>query len=195
MPAADPFPGFRPAALTFLRGLARHNTRDWFEAHRDAYEREVKRPLQLLVEEVDAGHGVGGRTHGGAGFYVQIAPGDSFVAAGIWMPATETLRTLRDHVASDHATLRTILRAPALRRHFGPPSEEGMLRRVPRGVTPGHAAAELLRYRSYMVSAPLTPEELSRPRLPDLLARRYATALPLVRWLNAALALPPATRR
>ncbi|MFN8645859.1 MAG: TIGR02453 family protein [Gemmatimonadales bacterium] len=47
------FTGFRPAALTFLRQLARHNTRPWFEAHRAAYETEVRDPMRALVEEVD----------------------------------------------------------------------------------------------------------------------------------------------
>ncbi|HEU4699406.1 MAG TPA: TIGR02453 family protein [Gemmatimonadales bacterium] len=54
-PAVPPSrrPAFAPAALTFLRGLARHNERAWFEAHRDAYEREVRGPLRELVEELD----------------------------------------------------------------------------------------------------------------------------------------------
>ena len=47
------FTGFRPAALTFLRALRRHNDRTWFEAHRAAYEEEVRAPLAALVEEVD----------------------------------------------------------------------------------------------------------------------------------------------
>jgi uncharacterized protein (TIGR02453 family) len=47
------FTGFRPSALGFFRQLKRHNTRPWFEAHREVYEQEVKQPLQALVEEVD----------------------------------------------------------------------------------------------------------------------------------------------
>ena len=47
------FPGFRPQALSFFRQLKRRNTRPWFEAHRAIYDREVKRPLQALVEELD----------------------------------------------------------------------------------------------------------------------------------------------
>lgn len=47
------FTGFRPAALTFLRALRRHNERTWFEAHRATYEEEVRAPLAALVEEVD----------------------------------------------------------------------------------------------------------------------------------------------
>ena len=47
------FRGFRPAALTFLRSLKRNNTREWFQAHRDDYEGEVRAPLAALVEELD----------------------------------------------------------------------------------------------------------------------------------------------
>jgi len=50
---APEFRGFRPAAITFLRSLARNNTREWFQAHRDDYEREVREPLAALVEEMD----------------------------------------------------------------------------------------------------------------------------------------------
>ena len=48
------FGGFRPAALRFLRDLARNNEKAWFEAHRDVYEREVREPMRLLVEALDA---------------------------------------------------------------------------------------------------------------------------------------------
>jgi uncharacterized protein (TIGR02453 family) len=51
-PAAG-FGGFRPAALTYFRGLARNNTRPWFEARRAILEAEVLQPLKALVEEVD----------------------------------------------------------------------------------------------------------------------------------------------
>jgi uncharacterized protein (TIGR02453 family) len=47
------FPGFRPAALTFFRKLARENTKEWFEAHRATYEAEVKEPMRALIEELD----------------------------------------------------------------------------------------------------------------------------------------------
>ncbi len=45
--------GFRPAALTFLRALRKNNRREWFEAHRDTYEREIKAPLKAFAEELD----------------------------------------------------------------------------------------------------------------------------------------------
>jgi uncharacterized protein (TIGR02453 family) len=47
------FRGFRSEALTFLRGLKRNNRRDWFEARRDEYVRELLEPMKALVEELD----------------------------------------------------------------------------------------------------------------------------------------------
>jgi len=47
------FRGFRPAARTFLRGLRRHNDREWFLANRDRYLAEVREPMAALVEELD----------------------------------------------------------------------------------------------------------------------------------------------
>jgi uncharacterized protein (TIGR02453 family) len=44
---------FTKRALTFFRGLARHNEKPWFEAHRDEYESEVRQPMRELIEDLD----------------------------------------------------------------------------------------------------------------------------------------------
>jgi uncharacterized protein (TIGR02453 family) len=38
--------------MKFLRGLARNNDRDWFEARRDVYVRALKAPMLALVDEI-----------------------------------------------------------------------------------------------------------------------------------------------
>jgi uncharacterized protein (TIGR02453 family) len=45
---------FNPEAMKFLRGLARNNDREWFEARRDVYMRALKTPMLALVEEINA---------------------------------------------------------------------------------------------------------------------------------------------
>ena len=47
------FRGFPPKALTFLRGLAKNNRKEWFEAHRDDYEDTLRTPMKQLIEDVD----------------------------------------------------------------------------------------------------------------------------------------------
>ena len=49
----EEFEGFRPAALRFLRDLARNNHKSWFEAHRDEYDSEVRQPLRTLLDALD----------------------------------------------------------------------------------------------------------------------------------------------
>jgi len=43
------FDGFPREALDFLAGLAEHNDRQWFEAHRDVYESALLEPARDLV--------------------------------------------------------------------------------------------------------------------------------------------------
>ncbi|MGO4881807.1 MAG: DUF2461 domain-containing protein [Bryobacteraceae bacterium] len=43
------FPGFPPEAIAFYRGLAKHNTREWFQPRKHIYEEQVKAPMVDLV--------------------------------------------------------------------------------------------------------------------------------------------------
>src|SRR5690348_13697257 len=45
---------FTPAALRFFRGLAANNKKEWFEAHREEYENEIREPMRELIGEMDA---------------------------------------------------------------------------------------------------------------------------------------------
>ncbi|HTT60662.1 MAG TPA: DUF2461 domain-containing protein [Bryobacteraceae bacterium] len=47
------FPGFPAEALTFYRGLARHNTREWFQPRKHVYDEKVKAPMIDLVTELN----------------------------------------------------------------------------------------------------------------------------------------------
>src|SRR5271170_6160111 len=49
---AQQFHGFGPQALPFLKALAFHQTREWFEANRATYESDLKTPMGDLVEDL-----------------------------------------------------------------------------------------------------------------------------------------------
>src|ERR1044072_3958455 len=44
---------FTPASLRFFKQLAANNNKEWFEAHRDTDENDVRAPMRELVEELD----------------------------------------------------------------------------------------------------------------------------------------------
>ena len=46
---ATRFPGFSPKALTFFRELEKNNDRNWFAAHKELFEAEVRQPMIALT--------------------------------------------------------------------------------------------------------------------------------------------------
>ena len=45
-------PYLRPAALTFLRNLAKHNDRDWFQPRKAEFDAELREPMLAIVRKV-----------------------------------------------------------------------------------------------------------------------------------------------
>jgi uncharacterized protein (TIGR02453 family) len=171
-----------------------------FRIYRDVRFSKDKSPYKTHAacwfQHRGAGRGVGSETHGaGAGFYFHLEPGHSLVAGGIWMPPRESLALLRDAVAARTGLFTATLAGRAFKKRFGSLNTEGRLTRVPRGYDPAHPAGEWLRQVSFTVSAPLTDEQVTSPRLPELVARDYKLMLPLVRWLNDVLGFPPRSSR
>ncbi|MEP6621456.1 MAG: DUF2461 domain-containing protein [bacterium] len=173
--------------------------RSLFRIHRDVRFSADKSPYKTHVaawlHHSDAGRGVGATTpHGGAGFYFHMEANRASLGGGIWMPPRPTVQKIREAIDDDHRPLSTILRAASL-RPFGGLAEENMLKRMPRGYTDTHVAANLLRHQSYTVGRELAQKDLFSARLPDILAREYVKILPLVRWINATLGLRTIARR
>lgn len=170
-----------------------------FRIHRDVRFSRDKSPYKTHTAcwffHRDAGRGVGSEAHGGAGFYVHVEPGASMVGGGLWMPPRPALTLLRDALAEAHRPFVKIVTAPAFKRRFGGLDGEARLTRVPRGYPPDHPAAEWLRYTSFTAGRMLTDREILDPRLATRLETDIARMTPLIRWLNAALGFPPASRR
>ena len=176
--------------------------RSMFRIYRDIRFSPDKSPYKTHAScwfyHRDGSRAVGREAEGegaGAGFYFQIAPGDSFVGGGMWMPPRDALLKLREAIADDPTRFTRIATDRRLVRRFGGLSEEAVLRRVPRGFAPDHAAARWLKFQSFVMGRPLTDAQAAGARLPALLEADFRLMLPLVRWINGVLGLRPAERR
>src|SRR2546427_685051 len=129
---------------------------------------------RAVGREADS-EGAGGA---GAGFYFQIAPGDSFVGGGMWMPPRDALRKLREAIADDPKRFTKIATDRRLVRRFGGLSEEAVLRRVPRGFAPDHAAAQWLKFQSFVLGRALTDAQAVSARPPALPGAGFRPVLP-----------------
>jgi uncharacterized protein (TIGR02453 family) len=132
---------------------------------------------------------------GGAGFYFQIAPGNSFIGGGMWMPPREALLKLRDRIALKPKEFEKIVSDKKVVKRFGGMDDEAMLKRTPRGYSPDHPAAKWLRYQSFVTGRALTDNQAVSPNLPAMIEADFRLMVPLVRWINGVLGLRSAERR
>jgi len=174
--------------------------RSMFRIYRDIRFSTDKSPYKTHAScwfyHRDGTRGVGREAAGGgAGFYFQIAPGDSFTGGGMWMPPREALIKLRDAIAEDPESFAKIATDKRVMRRFGGLDEEAMLRRVPRGFAPDHPGARWLKFQSFVTGRALSDAQAVSARLPALLETDFKLMVPLVRWINQVLGLRAAQRR
>ncbi len=174
--------------------------RSMFRIYRDVRFSADKSPYKTHAScwfyHRDGTRGVGREASGGgAGFYFQIGPKNSFLGGGMWMPPREALGRLRDAIAEDPRPFEKAVEDPRVRRRFGALSDEAMLKRVPRGYPPDHRAARWLKFQSFVMGRELTDAQAVNARLPALLEADFALMVPLVRWINGVLGLKPARAR
>jgi uncharacterized protein (TIGR02453 family) len=139
----------------------------------------------------------GGTGHGLGGYYCAVSHKEVAVGGGIYMPEPETLAAIRSHIAENHQELRKILRAKAVRELFGDLQGE-QLTRVPKGYLPDHPAADLLRFKRYILYVELPADLATTPQLYPEIVKRFRALTPFQRFLSAAVAptrkKPDATR-
>ena len=191
---AAQFTGFGPDALAFYEGLSVDNSRAYWQAHKDVYERDVAGPLHALAEDL-AGEfgeakifrpyrdvrfspdkrpykeGAAMAVQEGGALYLSLSLEGLMVAAGIYQPSRDQLeryRALQDDPAVTSGLDRLLAR---LAKRGYPLGEGDPLRTAPRGWSREHPRIDHLRRRSLTVGAMHepspwlhTPECLDRVR-------------------------------
>ncbi|MGF1533713.1 MAG: DUF2461 domain-containing protein [Bernardetiaceae bacterium] len=127
-----------------------------------------------------------GRKSERAFYYLHIQPEAAFIATGMYMPPREILQKIREEIDYNAAELHHILDEPRLKAEFGELDifPEQQLKTIPRGYPKDHPEAELLRYKSFILSRPVPDGFFAQPDAPQKIADTYTLTLPFRRWLN-----------
>ncbi len=123
------------------------------------------------------------------GFYLHLAPGDCGAGAGMWMPPTPALRSIRDAIVADPerwSDTRAELASSGLQFM----RDDASLKRVPRGYDADHVHGDDLRRKTLAVFRPLLDSTVTAPEFANELAQTYRDAAPLVEFLCDAVGLP-----
>ena len=166
------FTGFPAAAATFYDGLAADNSRAWWLAHKEEYERTVRGPMEALLDDLaDFGPfhvfrpnrdvrfakdktpykdhiGAYGESEGGTGHYVQFSATGLFAGSGYYHMAADQLERFRTAVDDDVFGPRIAAIVDALTADGFEAGAIDALKTAPRGYPKDHPRIELLRRKS-----------------------------------------------
>ena len=201
---ADLFSGFPREAFTFFRDLKSHNNRDWFQAHKDVYERACRDPLKALVSALDplgaarisrinrdmrfSRDGGPYKTHiatGIDGYYISLSAEGVYVATGLYQPEPPTLARLRAAIAdaSSGRAIETII--ATLRRKGYEIGTHESVRTAPKGFSSDHPRIDLLRMKDIYAGRLMKPGlSLASLRALDEIKKTMGDVRPLRDWIR-----------
>ena len=155
-----------------------------FRIHRDVRFSKDKSPYKTHIGGYVAIDGVGQGPSAPAALYVHLGATEVFVAAGHYMMDPGQLACFREAVVDDRRGEALVAILGKLTRAGFTVGSHDVLQRVPRGLDPGHARADLLRRKGLIVTFPPPSRDLLVARtLIEWLVTHTKRAVPLVEWL------------
>jgi len=125
---------------------------------------------------------------GRAEYYLQISPGNSFIAGGYWMPEKDHLKAIRQEIDYNAGELKRIVDDAGFIELFGEFRKQEQLKSVPREYSAENENIELLKLKSFVAFHQLKDEELLLKDAVVNVAAICGKIYPLNVFLNNALA-------
>ena len=126
----------------------------------------------------------GGRKSPFAGYYLHLDPTGCFLASGVWCPAPNTLKALRQAVFDNIDELNEIRAEKHFKKYFSNFAEDDKLKKVPAGFPKDFEHAELLKLKHYIVEYPIDEKTLNTSNFCETVTNIFKTAYPFNRFLN-----------
>lgn len=114
------------------------------------------------------------------GFFLHLAPGDSWVYAGVWMPEPRRLNQIRKAIVERSAEWKKVKAAV-------PPIEGETLKRPPPGFDPTHPLIEDLKRKGFTAGIEIKDSVVTARSFPDQFVAFCRTLEPLNRFLARAV--------
>lgn len=128
----------------------------------------------------------GGKKSMGPGYYLHIQPGASFLAGGIWMPPADILKKIRQEIDYNGGQLTEILESPSIKKHFNGMEGE-QLKTTPKGFDADHPYINLLKFKSFIISHPISDADIQSGKFLDLALAHFQLLQPFHNFLHQAL--------
>lgn len=105
-----------------------------------------------------------GKNTSKAGYYLQIAPDESFVGGGIYMPEADVLKKIRQEIDYNFGDFKNIIESKSFKEWYPAVYDQDKLSRPPKGYDAENPAIEFLKLKHHIYSHDLSPSELKEPQ-------------------------------
>jgi uncharacterized protein (TIGR02453 family) len=122
------------------------------------------------------------------GYYVHIDPNQVFVGVGMWRPASEALRAIRERIGARPAEWGRVRSDSKFRRNFDLGGET--LSRPPRGFDKDHEHIEDVKRKSFIAVRNLDVEDSLSPQFQRKVESSFNAGKPLMQFLCKAVGVP-----
>ncbi|MEN9449320.1 MAG: hypothetical protein RJA25_2610, partial [Bacteroidota bacterium] len=132
----------------------------------------------------------GGKKSWLAGYYFHCEPGGkSFIGGGLYGGEPDQIKKVRQEIDYNWEEFKGILQNKKFKQTFGDLSrEEGMsLIREPKGYEKDNPAIDYIKLKNFIVSVPVTDEELTDKKIIKKIITCFATMQPMLQFLNRAI--------
>ena len=120
------------------------------------------------------------------GYYFHLEPEGCFLAGGIYMPPSDTLRTIRLYIADHAGEFLEITEDPDFKKEF-PEMYDDQLKTAPKGFPKDHEFIELLRYKSFIFSKSLGDKIVNSDAYVETMVEAFRSLYPVNAYLYRAL--------
>lgn len=120
------------------------------------------------------------------GYYLHIEPGKCFAGGGFWEPSPEDLKHIREQIAGDPTPLRKILTSKSFKTNFGKLEGEKLVF-APKGYAKDHPAADLLRYKQFLLTRPISDAVMQSPKGVDEVVKSFRAMRPFFDYMSEIL--------
>jgi uncharacterized protein (TIGR02453 family) len=120
------------------------------------------------------------------GYYLHLEPGKCFVGGGFWDPSPEDLKHIREQIAGDPQPLRKIIQSKSFKNTFGKLEGEKLVF-APKGFAKDHPAADLLRYKQFLISRNIPDSVMQSPKADDEVVKSFRAMRPFFDYMSEIL--------
>ena len=168
---------------SFDKPILNVNVKDCtFRIYRDIRFSHDKTPYKTHFGVYIAAHG--GRKSPFAGYYLHLDPSGCFLASGVWCPAPNILKALRQAVYDNIDELNEIREEKNFKKYFSHLAEDDKLKTLPAGFPKDFEYAELLKLKHYIAEYQMDEKTLNSEDFCERITEIFKTAYPFNRFLN-----------